>query len=208
MDKNRIVADLDVHKDSIYLCIMGHDGAVIFEKTCGILTPELLRMSTDMSAHGVTECAMESTAVYWVPVWNVLSESFVLKPVNPYFIKQLPGRKNDVRDAQWMAECLLKHLIRGSFVPEPVVQDMRKYSRRIFDLNEDLTYNYNKLDDALQRCGFRLSNHVSRTGGKSYQGVVSAIAQGETDPAQLVRLVHGRTVNRHGRGRHVPPGRH
>jgi transposase len=178
---------------------MGHDEAVIFEKTYGVLTPELLRMSTDMSAHGVTECAMESTAVYWVPVWNVLSESFVLKLVNPYFIKQLPGRKSDVKDAQWIAECLLKNLIKGSFVPESVVQDMRKYNRRIFDLNEDLTYNYNKLDATLQRCGFRLSNYVSRTGGKSYQGVVSAIAQGEADPAQLVKLVHGRTVNKHGR---------
>lgn len=198
MDRNRIVAGLDVHKDSIYLCIMGCDEAVIFEKTYGVLTPELLRMSTDMSAHGVTECAMESTAVYWVPVWNVLSASFVLKLVNPYFIKQLPGRKSDVRDAQWIAECLLKNLIKGSFVPESVIQDMRKYNRRIFDLSEDLTYNYNKLDAALQRCGFRLSNYVSRTGGKSYQGVVSAMAQGEADPAQLVKLVHGRTVNKHG----------
>nr|WP_234819857.1 IS110 family transposase [Bacteroides zoogleoformans] len=63
-----------------------------------------------------------------------------------------------MKDAQWIAECLLKHLIRGSFVPEKTVQDMRKYNRRIFDLNEALTYNTNKLDAALQRCGFRLSN--------------------------------------------------
>ena len=98
-----------------------------------------------------------------------------LKLVNPYFIKQLPGRKSDVKDTQWIAECLLKNLIRGSFVPDKTVQDMRKYNHRIFDLNEDLTYNTNKLDAALQRCGFRLSNYVSRVRGKSYQKCVRAI---------------------------------
>ena len=116
MDRNRTVAGLDVHKDSIYLCIMGHDGAIIFEKTYGVLTPELRQMCNDMLDRGVTEAAMESTAVYWVPVWNELCESMELKLVNPYFIKQLPGRKSDVKDAQWIAECLLKNLIRGSFV--------------------------------------------------------------------------------------------
>jgi transposase len=126
----------------------GHDEAIIFQKTYGTLTPELQQMSTEMSAHGVTECAMESTAVYRMPVWNVLSASFSLKLVNPYFIKQLPGRKSDTKDAQWIAEYLLKNLIKGSLVPDGIVRDMRKYNRRIFDLNEDLTYNYNKLDAA------------------------------------------------------------
>ena len=70
MDRNRTVAGLDVHKDSIYLCIMGHDGSIIFEKTYGVLTPELRQMLKDMVERGVTEAAMESTAVYWVPVWK------------------------------------------------------------------------------------------------------------------------------------------
>ena len=131
MDRNRTVAGLDVHKDSIYLCIMGHEEAIIYEKTYGVLTPELRQMCNDMLDRGVTEAAMESTAVYWLPVWNELCESMELKLVNPYFIKQLPGRKSDVKDAQWIAECLLKNLIRGSFVPEPVVQDMRKLNHRI-----------------------------------------------------------------------------
>ena len=199
MDRNRTVAGLDVHKDSIYLCIMGHDEAIIFEKTYGVLTPDLRQMCTDMTDRGVTEAAMESTAVYWVPVWNELYESMELKLVNPYFIKQLPGRKSDVKDAQWIAECLLKNLIKGSFVPEPIVQDMRKLNRRIMDLNEDMTYNTNKLDSALQRCGFRLSNYVSRVKGKSYQCVLQAIIGGTTDPEELLKLVHGRTVNKNGR---------
>lgn len=199
MNRNRTVAGLDIHKDSVYLCIMGHDGTIIFEKTYGVLTPDLRQMCQDMVEHGVTEAAMESTAVYWVPVWNELYGSMELKLVNPYFIKQLPGRKSDIKDAQWIAECLLKNLIKGSFVPGPVVQDMRKLNRRIMDLNEDLTYNTNKLDAALQRCGFRLSNYVSRINGKSYQSVLSCIIDGERDPGKLIAKVHGRTINKHGR---------
>lgn len=199
MDSNRTVAGLDVHKDSIYLCIMGHDEAIIFENKYGVLTPDLRQMCNDMVERGVTEAAMESTAVYWVPVWNELCGSMGLKLVNPYFIKQLPGRKSDVKDARWIAECLLKNLIKGSFVPEPVVQDMRKLNRRIMDLNEDMTYNCNKLDAAMQRCGFRLSNYVTTIRSKSYQKVLQAIIDGKTNPDELVRMVHGRTVNKHGR---------
>lgn len=199
MDRNRTVAGLDVHKDSIYLCIMQQGGSIIFEKTYGVLTPELRQMCLDMLERGVTEAAMESTAIYWVPVWNELCGSMDLKLVNPYFIKQLPGRKSDVKDAQWIAECLLKDLIRGSFVPEPIVQDMRKLNRRIMNLKEDMAYNTNKLDSALQRCGFRLSNYVSKVDSKSYQNVLRAIVKGECDPEKLAGLVHGRTVNKHGR---------
>ena len=198
MNRNRTVAGLDVHKDSIYLCIMGHDEAIIFEKTYGVLTPDLRQMCNDMVDRGVTEAAMESTAVYWVPVWNELCESMELKLVNPYFIKQLPGRKSDVKDAQWIAECLLKNLIKGSFVPEPVVQDMRKLNRRIMDLNEDMTYNCNKLDAAMQRCGFRLSNYVNTIKSRSYQKVLVAIIGGTARPDELVKMVHGRTINKHG----------
>ena len=120
-----------------------------------------------------------------------------LKLVNPYFIKQLPGRKSDVKDAEWIAECVLKNLIRGSFVPDSVVQDMRKYNRRIFDLNDDMVYNTNKFDAALQRCGFRLSNYVAQVKGQSYQKCVMAISKGITEAAELVELVHGRIINKH-----------
>ena len=199
MDRNRTVAGLDIHKDSIYLCIMRHDETIIFENKYGVLTPDLRQMCNDMVERGVTEAAMESTAVYWVPVWNELCESMKLKLVNPYFIKQLPGRKSDVKDAQWIAECLLKNLIKGSFVPEPIVQDMRKLNRRIMDLNEDMTYNCNKLDAAMQRCGFRLSNYVNTIKSRSYQKVLVAIIGGTAHPDELVKMVHGRTINKHGR---------
>ena len=169
------------------------------QKAYGVLTPELRQIRDDMLRCGVTECAMESTSVYWVPVWNELCGYMDLKLVNPYFIKQLPGRKSDVKDARWIAECVLKNLIKGSFVPGPIVQDMRKLNRRIMDLNEEMTYNCNKLDAALQRCGFRLSNYVATTRSKSYRSVPEALTAGQTNPDELVRHVHGRTLNRHGR---------
>lgn len=200
MDRpQRRVAGLDVHKDTVFLCIMDNSKAKIFERVYSTYTPSLEEMRRDMVTFGVTEAAMESTATYWIPVWNALCGSMALKLANPYFIKQLPGRKSDVKDAQWIAECLVNDTIRGSFVPDAAVRDMRKYNRRIFDLQEYLTYNTNKLDSLLQGCGFRLSNLVSKINCKSYTECVKAISSGTTDPKELVELVHGRTKNKHGR---------
>ena len=112
----RAVCGLDVHKDTIYLCILCSDGE-IFEKVFGVLTHQLHEMRRLLQSQGVTEVTMESTAMYWIPIWRVLEPHFRLKLVNPYFIKQLPGRKSDVKDAQWIAECTMKDLVRGSFVP-------------------------------------------------------------------------------------------
>ena len=91
MDNHIVVAGLDVHKDSVYLCIMEESGEIILEKN-GALTPELRQMRDEMVMYGVSETAMESTGVYWIPVWNELLDYMELKLVNPYFIKQLPGR--------------------------------------------------------------------------------------------------------------------
>ena len=142
---------------------------------------------------------MESTATYWIPVWRVLEPFFRLRLVNPYFIRQLPGRKSDVKDAQWIAECTMKELVRGSFVPPETIQQLRQYDRRIFDLDAEMVRKLSKLDGIMQRCNIRLSNYVSNTDTKSYKDVVDALCLGVTDPEELVRKVHGRIVNKHGR---------
>lgn len=142
---------------------------------------------------------MESTSIYWHPVWRILSDIECLKLVNPYFIKQLPGRKSDVRDAAWIAECTMKDLIRGSFVPDPLVQRMRQYNRRIFDLNKEKVYKLTKLDALLHSCNIRISNYVSSTDSKSYKEVVGLLSDGVTDAEVLSRVIHGRTVNRVGK---------
>jgi len=194
----RIVCGLDVHKDSVYLCILSSTGEIV-EKVFGVLTFQLAKMRDLMLKHHVQEVGMESTSVYWIPIWRVLAPHFKLKLVNPYFIKQLPGHKSDVKDAQWIAECMLKELVRGSFVPPERIQQLRQYDRRIFDLDDEINRKLSKLDAALQRCNIRLSNYVSNTDSKSYKEVVARISEGITDPKVLVEEIHGRIINRHGR---------
>ena len=134
-----------------------------------------------------------------MPVWRVLENYFSLKLVNPYFIKQLPGKKSDVKDAEWIATCLLKDLIKGSYVPENLIQQLRQYDRRISDLNAECVRKLVKLDAALQRCNIRISNYMSHTDTKSYKEVVRLISEGVRDPAELTKVIHGRTVNRVGK---------
>ena len=167
----RIVCGLDVHKDSVFACILNDKGDK-FECKYGVLTPDLEELHQLLLTHDVKEVTMESTSIYWHPIWRILDDIEELKLVNPYFIKQLPGRKSDVRDAAWIAECTMKDLIRGSFVPSTIVQRMRQYNRRIFDLNKEIVYKLTKLDTVLQHCNIRISNYVSSTDSKSYKDEV------------------------------------
>lgn len=194
----RQVCGLDVHKDSVFVCILNENG-VVFQEKFGVLTPDLERLAAALQEHGVGEVCMESTSVYWMPVWRVLEPYADLKLVNPYFIKQLPGRKSDVRDAEWIATCLLKDLIKGSYVPGDIIQRLRQYDRRISDLNAECVRKLGKLDAALQRCNVRISNYLSTTDSKSYKDVVRLISEGVIAPAELAKVIHGRTVNRVGK---------
>lgn len=194
----KTVCGLDVHKDSVFCCILRTDGQKIQCKF-GVLTEELLTLRDLMESEDVEECAMESTSIYWMPIWRVLENSVNLHLVNPYFIKQLPGKKSDVKDAEWIATCLMNGLISSSFVPDEKIQRLRQYDRRIFDLNTSISRNLAKLDQCIQRCNIRISNYISTTDSKGYRSIVKLISQGVTDASVLVEQLHGRTVNRHGR---------
>ena len=195
----RQVCGLDVHKDSVFVCILNENG-IVFQEKYEVLTPELEQILAKLMELHVEEVCMESTSIYWMPVWRVLENYASLKLVNPYFIKQLPGKKSDVKDAEWIATCLLKDLIKGSYVPEDLIQQLRQYDRRISDLNTECVRKLGKLDAALQRCNIRISNYVSTTDGKSYKEVVRLISEGIRDPAELAEVIHGRIVNRVGKG--------
>ena len=194
----RSVCGLDVHKDSVYLCILSEDGELI-EKVFGVLTFQLHQICDLLLAHHVEKVSMESTSVYWIPIWRILAPHFHLQLVNPYFIKQLPGHKSDVADAQWIAECTMKNLISSSFVPPEDIQQLRQYDRRIFDLDEEIVRKLSKLDAVMQRCNIRLSNYVSNVDCKSYKDVVRKISEGVTDPEILIEVIHGRIIKHHGR---------
>ena len=194
----KVVCGIDVHKDSVFCCILCANGEKIQHKF-GVLTEELVTLRDLMVSEGVEECAMESTSIYWIPIWRVLEGSVKLHLVNPYFIKQLPGKKSDVNDAEWIATCLSKELIASSFVPDDKIQRLRQYDRRIFDLNASISRNLVKLDQCIQRCNIRISNYISTTDSKGYRSIVKLISQGVTDAEVLVKELHGRTINRHGR---------
>jgi transposase len=191
---------LDVHKDSVFACILDEQGKKIFEKRYGTLTPNLMELRDTLVEFGCGRVAMESTSIYWMPIWHVLYGDFCLTLANPYFIKQLPGRKSDVKDAQWIAECLQKDLIKGSFVADGVLQQMRQYSRQHRRLTKNRVRLEQQLDNQLQRCNIRFSNYVSNQGNNvSMRKILTAIRDGERDAVKLSRLVHGRTQNRHGK---------
>lgn len=188
---------LDVHKDSVFMCILTETGEKL-EEVFGTLTADLGRLRDTLLGYHVGEVAMESTSIYWIPIWRVLDTDFDVKLVNPYFIRQLPGRKTDVKDVQWIATVLQKGLIKGSFIPEQHIQELRQYNRRITYLNRNLQRADQSIDLILQRCNIRLSNYVSDIGGKSMRKVIKAISMGKTDPVELTELVHTRTKNKHG----------
>lgn len=194
----KTVSGLDVHKDSVFCCILHKNGQKI-QKKFGVLTDELVALRDLLVSNGVEECAMESTSIYWLPIWRVLEKSVDQHLVNPYFIKQLPGKKSDVKDAEWIATCMSNNLIASSFVPDEQIQRLRQYDRRIFDLNTSISRNLTKLDQCMQRCNIRISNYISTTDSKAYRSIVKLIAQGQTDASVLVEQVHGRTINKHGR---------
>ena len=140
----RTVCGLDVHKDSVYLCILSSTGE-IYEKKFGVLTTELIEMRDLMLSHHVLEVGMESTSVYWVPIWRVLEPHFKLKLINPYFIKQLPGHKSDVKDAQWIADTIARNIAISD--DEPDIERIRHAARvaNIADYIETLPLAYNTM---------------------------------------------------------------
>lgn len=188
---------LDVHKDSVFMCILNENG-VVKEQQFKTLTSDLLLLRSELELYDVCQVAMESTSIYWIPIWRVLVDSFDVKLVNPLFIKQLPGRKSDVRDAHWIALVLMKGLVYGSYVPDQQIQALRQYERRYSALNKRIVHSEQCLDMQLQRCNIRFSNYISDIGSQAMGKVVRCIINGITDPDELIKCAHTRTKNKHG----------
>ncbi len=197
------VCGLDIHKDSIFCAIYnGKGNADVLE--FATTAPEIKRMGKHLKAEGVARIAMESTGIYWIPVWNILeSMSFELHLVNPYLIKQMPGRKSDVKDAQWIAMLLHKGLIRSSMVPDPAIRELRSYGRRYRKLMQQRTSVLQSLERTLEQASIRITSLVSDTSTKSVRRIIRSLIAGETSGEALLAHVHGRTLKRHGRERVV-----
>lgn len=194
----RTVCGLDVHKNSIFMCILDNQGK---KRECqfGVSTREIKKLSQELKNHNVKEVCMESTSIYWVPIWRLLETDFHLILANPQFLKQLPGRKRDVKDAEWIATVLLKELVKESFVPDGTIQSLRQYGRRIQEISKNIVRCEQRIDMILQRCNIRLSNYVSNIKNKSYRKVIDALIVGVRSSDELVKLIHKRTLNKHGK---------
>jgi transposase len=185
---------LDLHKRSVTACrlLPGPGGTVSKEiRTFGTMTAELLALGDWLEAGGVTQVAMESTGVYWKPVWNLFEDRFDLLLVNAAHVKVVPGRKRDVGDAQWLAELLRHGLLRASFVPDRPARELRELTRYRSSLVRERTAEVNRLQKTLEGANIKLASVVSDVTGVSARAMLAELVAGAEDAAALAALALG-----------------
>jgi transposase len=185
------VAGLDVHKKSIVACNRRTDqrGKVVEEvRTFGTMTRDLLALADWLQSCGVTHVAMESTGVLWKPVFNILEGLFELLLINPQEIKQVPGRKSDVSDSQWIAHLTACGLLHGSFVPSREQRQLRDLTRHRAQLVAETTRVANRIHKTLEDANIKLGAVASDILGKSGRAMLHALVAGERDPKKLADL--------------------
>jgi transposase len=193
-------AGIDVHKRSVVVCRLtpGLTGTrdatsqvVAVTQTFGTTTDELLRLSDWLAEGGCTHVGLESTGEFWKPVFNLLEGTFTVWLLNAQHIKAVPGRKTDVKDAQWIAELLRHGLVRPSFIPPQPQRELRDLTRyRIGFVRERATL-VNRVQKVLESTNLKLSSVVSNVVGVSSRAILAALLAGEEDPAVLANLAKG-----------------
>lgn len=184
-------AGLDVHKETVVACVLHHqaDGTSRVEvKTFGTMTGDLLKLGDFLEQQGVTIAAMESTGVYWKPVWNLLESRVQLMLVNAQHIKQVPGRKTDVKDSQWIAELLQHGLLKSSFVPETPLRELRDLTRGRATLMADKARVINRIQKILEDANIKLASVASNVLGVSGRAMIEALIQGNKSPQEMAEL--------------------
>jgi transposase len=186
---------LDVHKREVVACVVSTEleGTVRKEvRAFGTMTPDILALSDWLAAQEVSHVAMESTGVYWKPIWNLLEDRFALLLVNARHVKAVPGRKTDVRDGEWLAELLRHGLLTGSFVPERPQRELRELTRYRTSLIRERTAAANRLQKTLEGANVKLASVATDILGKSGRQILAALVAGETDGMVLAQLAQGR----------------
>ncbi len=187
---------LDVHKKTISACVLGTqpDGTVQRRvRTFGTMTADLLALSDWLADLGVTQIALESTGVYWRPVFNVLeAEGRTITLVNPQHMRAVPGRKTDLKDSEWLADLLRHGLVKASFIPPAAVRELRELTRYRKTLVQQRTQEANRLHKLLEGANIKLAAVATDILGKSGRAMLDALLGGEQDPAVLADLARGR----------------
>jgi transposase len=188
-------AGLDVHKKTVVACIrrVSADGSVSSQvRTFGTMTAELVALADWLDAEGVSHVAMESTGVYWKPVYNLLEGLFEVILVNAHRLKHVPGRKTDVKDSEWIAQLLQYGLLSPSFIPPPSIRELRDLTRQRIQLKRDCATAANRIQKILEEANIKLSSVASDVLGVSGRAMIRAIIDGESDPAELAKLAKRR----------------
>src|SRR3989441_641465 len=187
-------AGLDVHQQTVVACARVGSGKTVTHavRTFGSTTPELLALSDWLATHGCTHVAMESTGVYWKPVWHVLDGHFELVLANAMHIRNIPGRKSDVNDATWIADLLAHGLVRSSFVPPEPIQELRDLTRTRKQLTREIARHTLRIQKTLDQANLKLTGLLTDILGMSGRAILDALVAGERDPERLADLATGR----------------
>ena len=184
---------IDVHKETVVACLRVQDGrrrdAQV--RSFGTTTADLLHLKAWLIEAQCTHVAMESTGVYWQPVFNVLEGACAVVLANAQHIKAVPGRKTDVKDCEWLAELLAHGLIRASFIPPPAIRELRDLTRQRKSLIRDRIRTVNRVHKLLETANVKLAGVVTDIMGVSSRAILRALVAGETDPTRLAALAHG-----------------
>ena len=186
---------LDVHKETVVACIrLAIDGKVVKEsRTFSTTTADLIAMSEWLAENKCTHVAMEATGVYWKPVWHILADGgFELVLANAAHIKNVPGRKSDVKDADWISELLAHGLIRASFVPDGPTQEMRTFLRTRKQFVREKASHILRIQKTLEDANIKLDSVITDIIGVSGRKIIEALIAGESDPAKLASLADRR----------------
>ena len=189
------VSGLDVHKATIAACVRvpGANGKRLQSvRTFGTTTADLLALRDWLDAHGVTHVAMESTGVYWKPVYYLLEEQVTCLLVNATHVKKVPGRKTDALDCAWLAQLLEHGLLRGSFVPPAPIRELRDLTRYRKSLIQERAREANRVHKLLEDAGIKLATVARDVLGMSGRAMLEALVQGTRDPAVLAEMARGR----------------
>lgn len=186
---------LDIHKDTVVACLItpGPDGQPHKEvRTFGTVTEELLALGDWLTTAGCENVAMESTGVYWKPIYNLLEDQMTLRLANPRHIKAVPGRKTDVQDCEWIADLLRHGLLPTSFVPDRDQRELRELTRYRTSLVQERAAEVNRIQKTLEGANLKLGSVASDVLGVSGRAMLRALVAGTTDPAALADLAQGR----------------
>jgi transposase len=186
---------LDIHKKTVVACLLTSEAGqppVKTIRTFGTMTADLLALADWLHTAGCTHVAMESTGVYWRPIYNLLEGHLTLLVVNAQHMKAVPGRKTDVKDAEWIAELLRHGLLRGSFIPSKPQRQLRELTRHRTTLVQDRARVINRLQAVLEDANIKLASVVTDIRGVSARAMLEALIAGERDVAALAELARGR----------------